>query len=162
MLNLRSFRSRDLLRSVQRPCRSPVRVPSFAESAADAVRAHEALQRRASLRHAVRCSGLLDGVAAMYPQAQCDSGVGAEEPLLPAWPVRPPAALRAASFPRERQRAFRPRGPLALLLRLATRRFCTAPIAAHAQLTTRPSANLQERFSVRRLCRRQTFQLWPR
>jgi hypothetical protein len=54
----------------------------------------------------------------------------------PAWPVRPPAALRAASFPRERQRAFRPRGPQALLLRLATGSFSPVRTAADAQLTT--------------------------
>jgi hypothetical protein len=54
----------------------------------------------------------------------------------PAWPVRPPAALRAASFPRERQRAVRPRGPQALLLRLATGSFSPVRTAADAQLTT--------------------------
>jgi hypothetical protein len=101
-LNLRASRSRDLLRSVQRPCRSPVRVPSVAESAADEVSAHEALQRRASLRHAVRCSGLLDGFAAMYPQARCDSGVSAEEPMR----QRGRCGLRPHCAPR----AFRARG----------------------------------------------------
>jgi hypothetical protein len=54
----------------------------------------------------------------------------------PAWPVRSPAALRAASFPRERQRAFRPRGPQALLLRLAIGSFGPVRTAADAQLTT--------------------------
>ena len=112
-------------------------------------------------RAAVRCSGLFGGFRPTNARALCGRHRWTSRIRELAWPVRPTAALRAASFPRETLRAVRPRQPRAKTSNAWDRNFCAPCASRHtADRSNLRGVKCASRFSVRRLCRRPTAVSW--
>jgi hypothetical protein len=113
--------------------------------------AREALQRRASHRRAVRCSGMFGGFAPMVPQAVFASSV--------LWPDERSGVAGANALRRRELYERRAVGHAS-----HRRKCCCSPLVAQASRLSRQTSarsflrgtSTQPRFSVRRLRRRLT------